>query len=61
MTRKKAVKVYLTEHQIEMVDRVGSLLGEDRSSTLRVAFLAYSKEIGVMQERLSRGPMEAPP
>ena len=61
MTRKKPVKVYLSEDQIEMVDRVGGLLGEDRSSTLRVAFLAYAKEIGAMQERLSWGPREGSP
>ena len=54
MARKTPVKVYLSKEQIEMVDRIGSLLGEDRSGTLRTSLLSYAKEIGVMEERILR-------
>ena len=56
MARKTPVKVYLSEPQIEMVDRIGRLLGEDRSGVLRAALLSYAKEIGAMEERLLRVP-----
>lgn len=56
MARKKAVKVYLSEDQISMADRLASLLGEDRSGAIRVSFLSYAKEIGILQERLLNPP-----
>jgi len=39
-----------------MVDRIGRLLGENRSGVLRTALLSYAKEIGVMEERILRPP-----
>lgn len=54
MSRKKAVKVYLSDPQVELLDRVAGVMGEDRSGTLRAAFLTYAKEIGAMEERLLR-------
>jgi len=39
-----------------MVDRIGRLLGENRSGVLRAALLSYAKEIGAMEERLLRVP-----
>ena len=56
MARKSAIKVYLSEEQIALADRIGRLLGEDRSGVLRTALLSYAKEIGAMEERLIRGP-----
>ena len=54
MARKTAVKVYLSKQQIEMADRIGRLIGEDRSGVLRNTLLSYAKEIGAMEERLLR-------
>lgn len=54
MVRKKAVKAYLSDPQIELVDRIGRLLGEDRSGVLRAALLSYAKEIGAMEEKILR-------
>jgi len=39
-----------------MADRIGRLLGENRSGVLRATLLAYAKEIGAMEERLLTGP-----
>lgn len=54
MSRKKPIKVYLSDPQIEILDRVAAVLGEDRSGSLRAAFLTYAKEIGAVEERLFR-------
>ena len=54
MPKKKPVKVYLSTPETELADRIGRLLGEDRSSVLRVAFLSYAKDIGALEERLLR-------
>lgn len=56
MVRKKPVKVYLSDQQRALADRIGRLLGEDRSGVMRVALLSYAKEIGAMEERLLRPP-----
>lgn len=61
MSKKQAVKVYLSREQLELADRVGRLLGEDRSGVLRTALLSYAKEIGAMEERLLRSLREAQP
>lgn len=37
-----------------MVDRIGRLLGENRSGVLRAALLSYAKEVGAVEERLFR-------
>ena len=54
MTRRKPIKTYLREEQIEILDRVASLTGEDRSGTLRNALMNYAKDIGVLNERVLR-------
>jgi len=61
MARKQAIKVYLSEQQLELADRISRLLGEDRSGVLRTALLSYAKEIGAMEERLLRNLQEAQP
>lgn len=53
---KIAVKTYLTTRQTELLDKVADALGEDRSGTLRAAFLAYAKEIGAVQHFLVNNP-----
>lgn len=47
---KKPVKVYLSSREIELLDRVCSRLGQDRSSLLRTAFLSYAKDLSLMKE-----------
>lgn len=59
MAKKSAVKVYLSKAQVEMLDRIGRLLGEDRSGTLRTTLLAYVKEVGAMEERILRSQGDA--
>ena len=54
--RKIPVKTYLTPKQTELLDFVSEALGEDRSGTLRAAFLAYAKEIGAVQHFLVNNP-----
>ncbi len=56
MARKTAVKVYLSEDQISMANRLASLLGEDRSGAIRISFLSYAKDVGILQERLLNPP-----
>ena len=60
MSKKKAVKVYLSKPQTELTDRIARLLGEDRSGVLRIALLSYAKEIGAMEERLLRSTGDTP-
>ena len=53
---KIAVKTYLSNRQVALLDKVAEALGEDRSGTLRAAFLAYAKEIGAVQHFLVNNP-----
>jgi len=53
---KVAVKTYLSTKQVELLDKVCELLGEDRSGVLRIAFFAYVKEIGALEHYLVSNP-----
>ena len=46
------VKVYLSREELSMLDRITSTMGQDRSGVLRTAFLAYAKDLSLIQERV---------
>ena len=50
--RRTPVKVYLSQAELGMLDRITSSLGQDRSGVLRTAFLAYAKDLSLIRERV---------
>ena len=53
--RKIPIKVYLTEEQIKMLDRVCSATGEDRSSLARSVILSHLKDLNLVKEAVHSG------
>ena len=52
MPRKCVVKVVLSREQREILDELSRRLGTSQSETLRTALMDYSKELGLMKERV---------
>jgi hypothetical protein len=52
MPRKCVVKVVLSKEQREILDELSRRLGTSESETLRTALMDYSKELGLMRERV---------
>ena len=48
--RKIPIKVYLPKEQIEMLDRVCSATGEDRSTLTRSIILNHLKDLNLIKE-----------
>lgn len=59
--RRTPVKVYLSHPELEMLDRITSTMGQDRSGVLRTAFLAYAKDLSLIQERVHSTIGDRPP
>ena len=55
MVRKRAVKVYLSSEQLEMLDRACSAVGEDRSRLISGVLLNYLKDINLVREAVHSG------
>jgi len=53
---KTPVKSYFSKKLTFLLDEVGKAIGEDRSNTLKIAFLTYAKEIGAVQAFLINNP-----
>jgi hypothetical protein len=53
MPRKCIIKVILSKEQREILDELARRLGTSESETLRMALMDYSKELGLMRERVS--------
>jgi len=51
---KKAVKVFLTEEEREMLAHVASAVGEDLSSYVRHLILRHLSDISLLRERVHR-------
>jgi hypothetical protein len=47
---RKLVKVYLTNQQKRLLERICQKLGMDESETMRVAFLEYARSINLITE-----------
>ena len=56
--KRTPVKVYLSRPELEMLDRITSTMGQDRSGVLRTAFLAYAKDLSLIQERVHDLPRD---
>jgi len=52
MPRKCIVKVILSKEQREILDELARRLGTSESETLRMALMDYSKELGLIRERI---------
>lgn len=50
LMRKKAVKVYISKEMETHLLNVGRRLGLSESEVLRLSFLEFMKEIGMMKE-----------
>jgi len=48
--RKRVVKVYLSQQQVDMLDRVCERLGQDRSDLVRGVLLGYLKDLNLVRE-----------
>ena len=53
--RKIPIKVYFSKEQIEMLDRVCSATGEDRSSFVRSITLNHLKDLNLIREAVHSG------
>jgi len=49
---KKWVKVYLSEEQKRLLERIASRLGISESEVLRQAFMEYAKSISLITEKV---------
>ena len=53
--KKRAVKVYLSKEQIEMMDEASRSVGEDLSSYARMVLVNHLKDLNLIKERVHRG------
>ena len=53
--RKIPIKVYFSKEQIEMLDRVCSATGEDRSEYARSVILNHLKDLNLVKEAVHSG------
>jgi len=47
---KRAVKVYLSKQQIELLDRAAQAVGEDRSRFIVEVLMDYLKDLNLLRE-----------
>jgi len=52
LLKKTIVQVVLSQQQKQILNTVCEKLGQSESETLRIAFLAYAKEINLITEKV---------
>ena len=53
--KKRAVKVYLSREQTEMLEEASRSVGEDLSSYARMVLVNHLKELNLIKERVHHG------
>jgi len=52
---KRAVKVYLSKEEVEMLNHVCRRIGEDHSTFIRSILLNHLKDLNLIRERVHTG------